>query len=187
MKKSYDLLQYITNSDCILLLYKLLPRVLVHLTNQNPNNRLCSKTKITNKMDNAKWNICSYFEVRIDRQSIIYTKSFRKSIFCLIRKTVTTCYYQNSIETIKSEIYICLLSPKYHLLYEINLWNGFSPLKNCNERTNALYLFCFDIYQEKRFCFEHILLISSKGLGTSCSNNLLVPFLEVIQHVMRNK
>ena len=35
-------------------------------------------------------------------------------------------------------------------------------------------------------CFEHILLISSKGLGTS-SNNLLVPLLEVIQYVMRNK
>ena len=35
-------------------------------------------------------------------------------------------------------------------------------------------------------CFEHILLISSKGLGAS-SNNLLVPLLEVMQYVMRNK
>ena len=35
-------------------------------------------------------------------------------------------------------------------------------------------------------CFEHILLISSKGLGTS-SNNLLVPLFEVIQYVMRKK
>ena len=35
-------------------------------------------------------------------------------------------------------------------------------------------------------CFEHILLKSSKGLGTS-SNNLLVPLLEVIQCVMRNR
>ena len=32
------------------------------------------------------------------------------------------------------------------------------------------------------FCFEHILLISSKGLGTSC-NNLLVPFILYI-HIL---
>ena len=34
-----------------------------------------------------------------------------------------------------------------------------------------------------QICFEHILLISSEGLGTS-SNNLIVPLLEVIQYVM---
>ena len=48
-------------------------------------------------------------------------------------------------------------------------------------------LFCneFNLLDEKLpdDCFEHILLISSKGLGTS-SNNLLVPDLTIIAYIL---
>ena len=45
---------------------------------------------------------------------------------------------------------------------------------------DALWQVWLKLVQWFLFCFEHILLISSKGLGTS-SNNLLVPLLVALE------
>ena len=135
----------------------------------------------------------------------IYTY-FRFIVIVLPMKSRSWCTSGNTQRILASVWIVSLLlsSPAFYVVVKFFVTDlfGFRALVQIN------YIWCCDQidftwsliitfslwWTEKEFslmkghqlCFEHILLISSKGLGTS-SNNLLVPLLEVIQYVMRNK
>jgi hypothetical protein len=70
-------------------------------------------------------------------------------------------------------------APVIHVRHPIQSGRG-----TCRERHMAVTAVRKAIVVDITFCFEHILLIYSKGLGTS-SGNLLVPLPKLFQYVIQ--
>ena len=139
--------------------------------------------------------MCNLFMRERERENVIYT-------YTAVYSCLLYIYYKIQGFCI-SDMNTCKC-PLSHLLYHTPF---ITPLYHTPFRNTSVFImritsrfFHLNAYDSnvtkggksnlayfiKTNCFEHILLISSKGLGTS-SNNLLVPLLEVIQYVMRNK